>query len=1194
MNRQRLLLGAFVALVLLVGSLGLAQARSLLPAESISTAFTYQGYLTQNGQPANGTFDFQFRLYDAASEGNQVGNTVSLDDVQVLQGVFTVQLDFGESVFNGQALWLEVSVKNQNSEDYVALTPRQALTTTPYAIYSLHAPWSGLVGVPAGFADGVDNDTTYAAGTGLVLSGGAFSLAASYQLPQGCANGQIASWDGSQWVCADAGTGDITAVNAGTGLTGGGDSGDVTLGIAPSYQLPQECANGQVPSWDGSQWVCADAGTGDITAVNAGTGLTGGGDSGDVTLSADTTYLQRRVSGTCPEGSSIRVVNEDGTVVCEADDDTTYTAGTGLALNDGAFSITTPYQLPQGCANGQIASWNGSQWVCANDQDTTTFWSLTGNASTNPGTDFLGTTDNQPLVVKVNGQRALRIEPTDSDDAPNIIGGWSGNSVADGVVGATIAGGGLKDYPNQVTANYGTVGGGYYNDASGGWGATVAGGALNSASSPYATVAGGAINAASGNRAAVGGGEENQASGGYATVAGGYSNTASGDRAAVGGGDDNTASGDYAMVGGGGGNTASGYYATVAGGIGNTASGAGAFVGGGGWDGSNWDGNEAQATASTIAGGYGNAIQQSTDNDTNTTIAADYATIAGGKGNAIQADATTDPDNPIAAQYAAIAGGEGNTIAPAGGHAFIGGGQSNQATASYTTVAGGESNVASAEHAAVGGGNGNTASGGYAAVAGGYHNTASGYEATVAGGLSNTASGGEAAVGGGGWNIASGGYATVAGGRTNVASGAGAFVGGGGWDGSNHDGNEAQAAASTIAGGYGNAIQQSTDNDTNTTIAADYATIAGGKDNTIQADATTDPDNPIAAQYAAIAGGQSNTIAAHGDHAFIGGGESNQATASHATVAGGIGNTASGNMSTVAGGRSNTASGDGATVAGGGGNTASGNAATVGGGEGNQASALHATVGGGEGNTASGNAATVPGGSGNTAAGDYSFAAGYHAQANNNGCFVWGDSNEDTNHPLACNDDNRTLFRSTGGFYIYTSADLSTGVYLPSGANSWTAVSDRATKENFTPVDEENLLERLAAMPVREYHIKNQAPGIRHLGPVAQDFYAAFGYGETNRGINMEDAVGVSFAAIQGLYAENQQQAARIEQLEKENATLKAQLTSQQEQLESMNERLTALERGGSPASPVSSGLLPGAVLLLGLALVLRRQRKEG
>ena len=173
------------------------------------------------------------------------------------------------------------------------------------------APWSGLTGVPTGFADGVDNDTTYAAGTGLTLSGNQFSVAVPYRMPQSCTAGQIAEWNGSAWTCA--------ADN---------DSG------------------------------------GDITTITAGTGLTGGGTTGSVTLAADTAYLQRRVSSTCAVGTSIRAVNADGTVTCEADDNTTYTAGTGLALIGTQFSVSAPYRLPQTCANGQMPQWNGTAWGC--------------------------------------------------------------------------------------------------------------------------------------------------------------------------------------------------------------------------------------------------------------------------------------------------------------------------------------------------------------------------------------------------------------------------------------------------------------------------------------------------------------------------------------------------------------------------------------------------------------------------------------------------------------------------------------------------------------------------------------------------------------------------------------------------------------------------------------------------------------
>ena len=111
-----------------------------------------------NGAPANGAFDFQFILYDAASGGGQVGTTVALEDVAVSNGSFTVALDFGAAAFDGQARWLQVGVRPGTSTGaYTILSPRHALTAVPDALYATKAPWSGLQSVPTGFADGTDD-----------------------------------------------------------------------------------------------------------------------------------------------------------------------------------------------------------------------------------------------------------------------------------------------------------------------------------------------------------------------------------------------------------------------------------------------------------------------------------------------------------------------------------------------------------------------------------------------------------------------------------------------------------------------------------------------------------------------------------------------------------------------------------------------------------------------------------------------------------------------------------------------------------------------------------------------------------------------------------------------------------------------------------------------------------------------------
>ncbi len=315
------------------------------------------------------------------------------------------------------------------------------------------------------------------------------------------------------------------------------------------------------------------------------------------------------------------------------------------------------------------------------------------------------------------------------------------------------------------------------------------------------------------------------------------------------------------------------------------------------------------------------------------------------------------------------------------------------------------------------------------------------------------------------------------------------------------------------------------------------------------------------------------------DYGTVGGGANNQAgdnagTTSdrpYATVGGGQSNTASNWYATVGGGASNTASGSLATVGGGASNTASGSWATVGGGYNNTASNWYATVGGGASNTASGSWATVGGGHGNTAAGNYSFVVGSRAKnadPTHNGVFIFADSN---NFDFPSTAANQFRVRATGGVQFVSAIDGSgspnAGVQLAPGGSAWSSISDRAAKENFADVDTKELLLRLVAIPIQTWNYKSQDDSIRHIGPMAQDFYAAFGVGEDDKHISTIDADGVALAAIQGLYQVVEEKDARIEELEgrvaeleRENAAQRARLDAQQAQLATLAARLAALE----------------------------------
>ncbi|HEY0461798.1 MAG TPA: hypothetical protein VGC97_21885 [Pyrinomonadaceae bacterium] len=111
---------------------------STIPAIAQTTAFTYQGKLTDNGAAQN-TYQMQFALFDAAAGGSQIGGTMTNSSVAVNQGVFTVQLDFGASVFTGADRFLQISVRRNASETYTILSPREKIASSPYSVRTLSA-----------------------------------------------------------------------------------------------------------------------------------------------------------------------------------------------------------------------------------------------------------------------------------------------------------------------------------------------------------------------------------------------------------------------------------------------------------------------------------------------------------------------------------------------------------------------------------------------------------------------------------------------------------------------------------------------------------------------------------------------------------------------------------------------------------------------------------------------------------------------------------------------------------------------------------------------------------------------------------------------------------------------------------------------------------------------------------------------
>jgi len=433
---------------------------------------------------------------------------------------------------------------------------------------------------------------------------------------------------------------------------------------------------------------------------------------------------------------------------------------------------------------------------------------------------------------------------------------------------------------------------------------------------------------------------------------------------------------------------------------------------------------------------------------------------------------------------------------------FVFGG-SNLAAAGYAGVFEGSGSTVCDYNSVIAGGNnnvidsgmGNTPSGAsYSFIGAGTVNTVSSPFSTIVAGSTSSVSGAESFIGAGYANTASGYRAFIGSGEANIVGGETGFIGAG-------SGNVESGDSAAIVGGYLNSVSS-----TNSFAGAGFGSEITGPGSFIGAGGTSaekTPGNNISGTDSFIGAGDLNTIAA--PESFVGSGGSNTISASASS-------------------------------------------ASIVGGSRNLVSAEYASILGGFGNAATGSYAIVAGGDQDTAAGILSFAAGYHADAAHNGSFVWSDysSGSATIKDTAVD---QFVARASGGVYLYSNEGATTGVKLGPGSGTWASLSDRNAKTDISPLDDASVLAKVSALPVTIWRYKTER-GVRHVGPMAQDFYAAFGVGEDDRHITSIDEDGVALAAIKAqshqigdLRSANELLKARLDALEREVAHLRSSVT---------------------------------------------------
>ncbi|CAG1010884.1 hypothetical protein PHYC_03952 [Phycisphaerales bacterium] len=471
--------------------LAMLTATSPALAQSVSHAFTFQGRLTDGASPAAGSYDLRFRLFDAASAGGQVGATLCADNVSVTDGVFTVQLDFGDQFSAGSQRFLEIDVRTDAGADcsvaagFTTLGSRQSLTAGPFASFAINAGSAGnagqLNGLPASF---YTNAANLASGTlaDARLSSNVATLVSNQTL------GGVKIFTNAANSFTGSGAG-LTALNASN--ISAGTIADARLSsfvartnVANTFNMPQTFSN-------------------PVTIQNL---LRFANSSFDVNANTSTRVLHVDTFASDPPNVVLG-------------------APTNSVLGAGSWGATI-------AGGGQLDALDPTTANIVTDAGGT----ISGGAGNRAG-DLAGT-GLDAMFATVGGGERNRATGERSTIAGGTFNGAGGDF-------ASVGGG----QSNNAFGAHCVVGGGNTNDAQGIAGA-VLGGESNAALNNYGAVVGGLNNAAS-TKGFVGGGENNSAGGaGFAAVGGGLNNSASGQFAAIPGGELNLAAGAHSFAAG--------------------------------------------------------------------------------------------------------------------------------------------------------------------------------------------------------------------------------------------------------------------------------------------------------------------------------------------------------------------------------------------------------------------------------------------------------------------------------------------------------------------------------------------------------------------------------------------------------------------------------------------------------------------